>query len=89
MCCVLYLPQEMEEFLWLQRLDQYREEYENEESFQRQVGGGWGCTQGVAGSVEVILGCCVGRLRRIGFLRRMRCVYMTSTCLWTKMGMAC
>lgn len=29
--------QEMDEFLWLQRLDQYRDDYEDEASFQRQV----------------------------------------------------
>jgi hypothetical protein len=29
--------QEMDEFLWLQRLDQYRDDYEDEASFQKQV----------------------------------------------------
>ena len=31
----------MDEFLWLQRLDQYRDDYDSEEAFQQQVAGNW------------------------------------------------
>lgn len=33
--------QEMDEFLWLQRLHQYRDDYDSESAFQQQVAGNW------------------------------------------------